>query len=412
MKKLALLMICFGLSLLINRCSEKITGNDDPKPIRELSAIEKKVTVADNNFGLKLFRKITSSEADKNIFISPLSVSMALGMAYNGADGETRSEMHSMLEFGDLTAEEVNQSYRSLIDLLSTADPDVTFEIANSIWYRTGFSVLSEFLQLNTTHFDAVIQSLDFNRDDATDIINAWVNEKTHEKIPTIVDPPIDPYTVMFLINAIYFKGTWTYEFEPENTLEAPFYLKDGSQTTCEMMNHKATHGYFANDQIQVADLTYGGIGFSMTVILPSVENDIDNVAAELTAENWEQWTNNLTETEVNVSLPKFTTEYEIGLIPALQSLGMTQAFNSSQANFDKINPYYDLYISNIKHKTFVDVNEEGTEAAAVTAITLGCTSAGPQEIYFVVNRPFIFVLREKSTGTILFIGKIMNPGS
>lgn len=411
MSNIRIIVLSMVLLLTLNRCPEKITGGDKPEPIRELSAIEKKVTEADNNFGLKLFRQIISSETDKNIFISPLSVSMALGMAYNGADGETHSEMHSMLEFGDLTAEEVNQSYRSLIDLLSTADPDVIFEIANSIWYRTGFSVLSEFLQLNTTYFDAVVQALDFNRSDAADIINDWVSEKTHEKIPTIVDSPIDPATVMFLINAIYFKGTWTYEFEPENTLDAPFYLKDGSQITCEMMNHKATHGYFANDQIQVADLTYGEIGFSMTVILPNSGVDVDSVAAALTFENWADWTNNLTETEVNVSLPKFQTEYEIGLIPTLKSLGMVQAFNSSQANFDKINPNYDLYISNVKHKTFVNVDEEGTEAAAVTSIEVGYTSVG-NDIYFRVNRPFIFVLREKSSGTILFIGKIMNPPS
>ena len=407
------IMILTLLSLLtLNRCPDKITGGDKPEPIRELSAIEKKVTEADNNFGLKLFRQIISSETDKNIFISPLSISMALGMAYNGADGETRAEMHSMLEFGDLTAAEINQSYRNLIELLSSADPDVTFEIANSIWYRAGFSILSEFLQLNTTYFDAVVQALDFDRSDATDMINAWVNEKTHEKIPTIVDSPINPRTVMFLINAIYFKGTWTYEFDPERTQDAPFYLKDGSQTTCEMMRHKATHGYYANDQIQIADLTYGEIGFSMTIILPNAVVDVDSIAAMLTTENWTEWTNSLTEAEINIYLPKFKTEYEIGLIPTLQALGMIQAFSSSEADFDKINPNYDLYISDVKHKTFVDVNEEGTEAAAVTAITVGCTSAGPKEIYFIVNRPFIFVLREKSTSTILFIGKIMNQVS
>jgi len=409
MKKVLALSILLGLLLILDHCSDKITGNDNPTPLRTLSTSEQAITEADNNFGLKLFRQIAPIEAESNIFISPLSVSMALGMVYNGADGETRSEIHSMLEFGDLTAEEINQSYRSLIDLLSTADKDVTFEIANSIWYRNGFSVLSEFLQLNTTYFDAVVSALDFNRSDAADIINDWVSEKTHEKIPTIVDPPIDPYTVMFLINAIYFKGTWTYEFDPENTLDAPFYLKNGSQTTCDMMNHKATHGYFANDQIQVADLTYGEIGYSMTVILPNSGVDVDSVAAAMSAGNWTDWTYGLTETEVNVSLPKFKTEYEIGLIPSLEALGMKQAFDPYQANFDKINPDYDLYISKVKHRTFVDVNEEGTEAAAVTSIEIGYTSVG-EDVDFRVDRPFIFVLREKNTGTILFIGKIVNP--
>jgi len=402
-------LIC-GIALTLNQCTEKVTGNNEPSPLRDLSSTERSLTASDNNFGLKLFRQIVTSESGKNIFISPLSVSMALGMTYNGADGDTRSEMHSTLEYGNLTASEVNQSYRSLIDLLSTADDDVTFEIANSIWYQSGFSVISEFLQLNTTYFDAVVNALDFNRSDATDIINAWVSEKTHEKIPTIVDPPIDPYTVMFLINAIYFKGTWTYEFEPENTTGETFYLKDGSQTTCQMMSHKCDHGYYENNRIQVADLTYGNVGFSMTVILPKSGIDVDSVVSQMTADNWADWTNNLTETEVNVFLPKFKLEYNTTLNQVLTALGMVQAFNPGQANFDKINPDYDLYISSVIHKTFVDVNEEGTEAAAVTAVTLGTTSIGDHEVYFRVDRPFIFVLREKNSGTILFVGKIINP--
>ncbi|HRS52266.1 MAG TPA: serpin family protein [Candidatus Marinimicrobia bacterium] len=409
MLKIRIIVLSVLFLLALNRCPEKITGNDVSRPLRELSAIEKKVTEADNNFGLKLFRQIAQTEGNKNIFISPLSVSMALGMAYNGADGETRREMHSMLEFGDLTVEEVNQSYRSLMDLLTTADPKVTFEIANSIWYRTGFSVLSEFLQLNANYFDAVIRALDFSRSDAADIINAWVNEKTHEKIPTIVESPIDPRIVMYLINAIYFKGTWTYEFDPEKTKEATFFLGDNSQTTCKMMSHKARHGYFADDQFQIADLTYGEIGFSMTVILPNEGVNVDSIATIMTAESWAEWTSRLVETDLNVFLPKFKTEYEIGLIPVLRALGMIQAF-TTQANFTKINPDGNLLISEVKHKTFVDVNEEGTEAAAVTVIGFGRTSAGPQEIYFLVNRPFIFVLRENNTGTILFVGKIVNP--
>ncbi len=357
-----------------------------------------------------MFGKIVETEQDKNIFISPLSISMALGMTYNGAAGATLEAMHETLEYGDLTIQEVNESYQSLIELLTELDPEVIFDIANSIWYREGFPVENDFLTTNQDYFDAVVRALDFNRSDAVDIINAWVDENTNGKIEEIVDSPIDPLTIMFLINAIYFKGTWTYEFKEENTVTEPFTLADGSIADCQMMSHKCDHNYFENEQFQAIDLPYGDAGFSMTILLPKPEVNIDSLTAQLNNETWNSWLGSFSEREVNLFLPKFKLEYEILLNDILSALGMSIAFDPGQADFTKINTNGNLYISKVKHKTFVKVNEEGTEAAAVTSVEISRTSVGETGIIMRVNHPFIFAIRENHSGTILFIGKIVEP--
>jgi serpin B len=389
-------------------CSDSST-NTDIRAIRDLTYSEVELKESSNQFGLKLFGKIVETEQDKNIFISPLSVSMALGMTYNGAAGTTLEAMHETLEYGDLTIQEVNESYRSLIELLTELDPKVIFDIANSIWYREGFPVENDFLTTNQDYFDAVVRALDFSSDDAADIINAWVNENTNGKIEKIVDKPIDPLTVMFLINAIYFKGTWTYEFDEENTTDDIFYLPDGSEKECKMMSHKCDHNYFENEQFQAIDLPYGDAGFSMTILLPKPKVNIDSLIVQMNNETWNSWLGSFSEQEVNLYLPKFNLEYEISLNDVLSALGMSIAFDPGRADFTKINSAGNLYISNVKHKTFVKVNEEGTEAAAVTSVEISLTSIG-NDITMRINRPFVFAIRENHSGTILFIGKIVEP--
>lgn len=224
MQKLSNLLIVTITCMAFMQCSDS-SINPDIGIIRDLTSSEVKLKESSNQFGIKLFRKIVENEQNKNIFISPLSVSMALGMTYNGADSTTLEAMHETLEYGNLSINEVNESYQSLIKLLTELDPKVIFDIANSIWYREGFSVENDFLTTNQDYFDAIVEALDFNRSDAADIINAWVDENTNGKIEEIVDSPIDPLTIMFLINAIYFKGTWTYEFDEENTRDDTFFL-------------------------------------------------------------------------------------------------------------------------------------------------------------------------------------------
>jgi len=408
MQKLLNFIIVTTICIMSINCSDSST-NPNTNIVRNLTTAEIKLTESDNKFGLKLFREIVKNEQNKNIFISPLSVSMALGMTYNGADSSTLEAMHETLEYGDLTTQEVNESYKSLIKLLTGLDPKVKFQIANSIWYREGFSVENNFIDLNTTYFDAIVRALDFNADNAADIINAWINEKTNGKIEEIIDKPIDTLTVMFLINAIYFKGTWTYEFDEENTTDDIFYLPDGSETQCKMMNHKNDHNYFENEQFQAIDLLYGDADFSMTIFLPKPGIDIDSLITRLNNENWNSWISSFSTQEVNLYLPKFKMEYEISLNNVLCALGMSIAFDPYQADFTNINSNGNLYISKVKHKTFVKVNEEGTEAAAVTSVEIGLTSIG-SGITMYINRPFVFAIRENHSGTILFIGKIVEP--
>jgi serpin B len=213
----------------------------------------------------------------------------------------------------------------------------------------------------------------------------------------------------MFLINAIYFKGTWTYEFDEENTTDDIFYLPDGSEKECKMMSDKCDHNYFENEQFQAIDLPYGDAGFSMTILLPKPKVNIDSLIVQMNNETWNSWLGSFSEQEVNLYLPKFNLEYEISLNDVLSALGMSIAFDPGRADFTKINSAGNLYISNVKHKTFVKVNEEGTEAAAVTSVEISLTSIG-NDITMRINRPFVFAIRENHSGTILFIGKIVEP--
>ena len=377
--------------------------------MRELTVAEKRLVQSDNKFGLKLFKEIIEEEGDKNVFISPLSVSMALGMTYNGAKGTTQEEMQTTLELSGLTIQEVNQSYKSLIELLTGLDPKVRFEIANSIWYRQEFSFEEEFIHLNKTYFNAQVRGLDFSDPSAPDIINGWIDEGTNGKIKEIVDE-IDPLAVMFLINAIYFKGSWTERFDESLTADDWFTLPDGSRKPCRMMMQTDDFGYFEDSDFQAVDLPYGDAGFSMTIFLPRPETDVDALIAQFNQENWDYWINSFSKRSVGLYFPKFTLEYELTLNDVLKALGMEIAFEPYQADFTGMYKGPEsLYISEVKHKTFVEVNEEGTEAAAATSVEMVLTSA-PLSVTMRVDRPFVFVIKENHSQTILFMGKIVEP--
>jgi len=413
MLKVLRLFILTIACLASAQCSNKpVVPPDNPLP--ELSATEKHIVESDNRFGLKLFREITKHDTE-NVFISPLSISMALGMTYNGAEGTTKEAMKNVLELSGLTEQEINESYRNLINLLTQLDPKVIFEIANSIWCREGFPVKEEFVNLNETYFDAEVAALDFSKPDATETINGWVDNKTHGKITDILSPPIDPMTVMFLINAIYFKGAWTYEFDEEDTQEDWFTLPDGSQVRCDMMRQENEFSYFENDLFQAIDLPYGNEKFSMIVFLPKPDINLDSLISELNQENWENWLGSFANDSGKLYFPKFTLEYKITLNDVLTALGMGIAFDSEQADFsgiaDLTQLFGNLYISKVLHKTFIEVNEEGTEAAAITVVEIGITSIGPPSGFIMrVDRPFVLAIRENHSQTILFIGKIVEP--
>ena len=403
----------FLLSTLAAGCG----GPGGFEPIEELprplTTAETQLVDADNRFAFKLFREVTAgAEPGANVFISPLSVGMALGMAYNGAAGTTRDAMQQTLELGGMTLQEVNESYQSLIALLRDLDPRVEFTLANSIWYRDGIAVVPDFVDLNQRYFDAEVAALNFDDPGAAGVINAWVDETTRGKIREIVSPPIDPQTIMFLINAIYFKGDWTHQFDKDRTRPEPFLQPDGSQTSVPMMSPEAAipvrvHG---DETYTVLDLWYGGRAYSMTIVVPRDPATIHEVVRTVTQEQWNAWVAGLDSTEIEVAIPKFTLEYDVTLNDVLAALGMGLAFSPEEADFTNLYAGPErAFISKVKHKTFVDVNEEGTEAAAVTSVEVGVTSV-PERL--VVDRPFLFAIRENYSGTILFMGKIVNPRS
>jgi serine protease inhibitor len=374
-------------------------------PVRDFTALEKSVVRSSNTFGWTLFKQVCGEEAGKTVFLSPLSVSMALGMTLNGAAGETHSGMTATLGFGGMAQDDINASYRGLLDLLPGLDPKTAMEIANSIWIRQGFPVLPAFTDVNREYFDAAVRNLDFNSADAPGVMNGWISEKTHGRIGEMIKT-IDPATVMFLINAVYFKGTWSVEFDPSSTGDDEFIRADGVRIPCRMMHRKSTQRYFETETFQAVDLPYGNGHFSMTLFLPRPESSVEAFVASLSDAHWEDWKDRPVDREITLEMPKFKAEYEVQLKDALSSLGMDAAFDPTRADFSGINPDYGLFISSVKHKAFVEVDEKGTEAAAATVVEVGYTSIG-DEVIMRVNRPFAFVIREKTSDAILFMGKI-----
>jgi len=362
---------------------------------------------SNNKFGFKVFKEIVKEQADDNIFISPMSISYALGMTFNGADGKTKEEMAKTLEFGNLTDSEINASFKALMKKLMELDPKVMMEIANSIWYRENVDVLKKFKEVNQDCFQAEIRNIDFSDQETVGIINSWVSENTKGKITEVIDE-IDALAMMYLINAIYFKGSWTDEFNKERTREDKFFIAEEKSVLCEMMNTSNENLYFENDDFQAIELPYGKENFSMIVILPKKEKDINEFISNLNLEDWNSWLTGFSKQNGSLVLPKFKIEYELEMNDVLKILGMPNAF-TADADFSKMTKKQKLFISNVKHKTFVDVNEEGTEAAAVTVVEMKLTSFKPG-FFMKVNRPFVFAIKEKETNSILFIGKIVNP--
>ncbi|MFA6233976.1 MAG: serpin family protein [Bacteroidota bacterium] len=404
MKRFALLL----LPLFLFACSDESTGPETPTPVRPITSGELALTHANSAFGLTLFRSVANADPDANIFISPLSVSMALGMTVNGAAGETWLGMRQTLQFDGLAQAEINKSYRSLIDLLRGMDPRVRLDIANSIWSREGFPIEQAFVDSNKFYFDAEISALDFNRGDAADVINAWVSRMTQGKIPDIVSAPIPELVMMYLINAVYFKGTWTEQFDTKKTRDDTFIAIDGSSKNIKMMNRSGNIRYHQGQLVEIADLPYGWDRYSMAVLLPREGVTLAQLRAALLSDQWGIWLEALKDTDMDIQLPRFTLEYEVGLNEMLKSMGMEIAFDPARADFSGINRNRDLYITNVKHKTYVQVNEEGTVAAAATSVEMGTTSAPP---VMRVDHPFVFVIHERNTGAILFIGQVTNPG-
>ncbi|HRY98312.1 MAG TPA: serpin family protein [Bacteroidales bacterium] len=383
--------------------------DDAPETVPPIVLTEKQQAVvnAGNAFGFNMLRSVDQAFPGENYMISPLSISAALGMTWNGALGQTAQQMQDVLGFQGLSAQEVNESYQKLLGYLLSSDPKVSLEIANSIWYRDGFQVLPSFIAVNQTYFNAEVIAANFGDPATVGQINAWVSGKTHGKITSIVDN-IPELTMMYLINATYFKGDWTYRFREADTYTADFHLADGTVKGADMMNMKCDLEVLNSALVDGIRLPYGDGRYAMIALLPAQGVELNDVVTALEPSLWDQWLGGFAPVNaMEVHLPKFKFEKEMKLNDHLIGLGMPLAFVPGAADFGGINPQEELYIDEVKHKVYIDVNEKGTEAAAVTSVSIGVTSAGP---YLMFNRPFLFFIVEKHTGYVLFAGKVAEP--
>jgi serine protease inhibitor len=375
---------------------------------RNLSVAEREIIGSSNQFAFRLLRQVNSDETSENVFISPLSVSMALGMAMNGAAGTTFDEMRTTLGFSGLTQEQINDSYRSLIDLLRGLDPTVQMAVGNSVWYRQGFPFEAAFFEKVQRSFDTETQGLDFNSPASITRINDWVSRATNGRIDEIVKE-IRPEDVMYLINAIYFKGSWATQFEKSQTRTEAFTGLGGNQISVQMMNGEGTFRYAFTQDYEAIELPYGNTAFTMTILVPRRGADVNTFLTSLDQTRWNAILAGMVEGKMMVALPRFRIEYEQALNGTLKALGMPTAFRPGGADFTGMSKTAgrELYISEVFHKTLVNVDEEGTEAAAVTKVGISVTSAPPTVR---VDRPFVFAIRERFSGTLLFTGKIVDP--
>ena len=401
----------YFLSLLSIFFTVGCTRNMEPSPEGEkivLNDKSLKLVQASNSFSFSLLNKSLDGTAE-NRMISPLSVSQALSMTLNGASGTTLEAIQKTLGLEGLTKEEINTICFDLTTALLKADPNVVMNIANSIWIRKDFTVLDPFIITNQTYYSAQVSKIDFNTAALT-AINKWVSDKTNGKIPTILQS-ISDNEIMFLINAIYFNGKWKYQFETSKTQNEQFTCTNKTAVSVPMMKMENSFGYSVQSGYKALKIPYGADKFQMILLLPDIGNTPDNIAEKLNSTNWETLITGLKiKTKLPIWIPKWKFSWEKTMNDMLISLGMKVAFDPNYANFSAINPDNQIYITKVIHKTFIDVSESGTEAAAVTSVGVGVTSMPLDPPSFYLTRPFLFFITEEDTGAILFAGKVENP--
>ncbi|NET33550.1 MAG: serpin family protein [Cyanothece sp. SIO1E1] len=367
---------------------------------------------ASTRFGFKLFSKVLEQSPDENVFISPTSVAIALTMLYNGAEGETQQAMAQALELNDISLEDANQAIANLQSDLEDADPEVVkLSIANSLWAKQGIPFKPAFLTRNQNFFSAKITHLDFRDPSAPNTINKWVDQKTEGRINQVINE-IDPEALLFLVNAIYFKGSWSQEFDAKETVDRPFYRLDGTQKQHPMMSQSGEYKYLETEQFQAVSLPYGSGRLSMYIFLPKQDSTLPEFQTNLNAQTWSAWITQFQQREGSIQLPRFQLNYSVGLNAPLEDMGMGIAFDAERANFNGISPVQTL-VNRVQHKTFLEVNEVGTEAAGVTSIQIGITSVPvdpPPPFRMVIDRPFFSAIRDNQTGAVLFMGSIIEP--
>ncbi|WP_339227447.1 serpin family protein [Oceanobacillus sp. FSL K6-2867] len=404
-------MLLLGFVAAASSCGTT-NGLDISSDVEYGESDYEQIITPNNELAFNLLGEVDSDE-DGNLFISPTSLFMALSMIYNGAEGQTKEEIAKVLQAEGIDEQELNQANASHISLLHKHSEQIELNIANSIWLNNDYQFQGAFAENNKDYFNAELEEMDITDAKSPAKINNWVKQATNDKIEDIIEAPLDPNLVAVLINAIYFDGNWTYEFDEQQTENRPFNLPDGTKKDVPLMSLKENLAYLENEEFQAVSLPYGeDESMSMNVFLPKENTSLADFQSQLTNKNWNVWKSEFQKKEGTILLPTFQLEYEAVLNDTLNQLGMADAFNEEKANFSKMIETDDpLWISQIKQKTFIDVNEKGTEAAAATSVEMETTSAPVNEPFHMeVNRPFFIAITDDETGTILFMGLIANP--
>jgi serpin B len=368
----------------------------------------KAVVGANNGFGFRLFAELLRKDPQRNTFISPTSIALALEMTYNGATGATKAAMARTLGVGGASLDQVNEAALNLQTLLRNADPSVDLAIANSLWGNKQVKFKQDFLDRNQRFYGAKLTSLDFASPEAVKTINGWVSDNTRGKIPKIING-IPPDMILYLIDAVYFKGDWQDKFDKAETKDKPFHLASGTTVQHPLMHRTGRYPYLRGKGFEAVALPYGKGKLSMYVFLPDKTSSIEAFLAGLTNAGWEKWMTGFSNDEGSVSIPRFRSEYGVLLNGALQALGMSPAFAGGFGGMGSD----DWFISEVNHKTYVNMDEEGTEAAAATEVGIeeGTIAPSPRQPFnFVADRPFFYSIREADTGAVLFMGVLYDP--
>jgi len=420
MRRNKYILIALATALILTGCtaypnSKNMVSQDLMSLVKETSwpapgdTIDSKFQKALLEFSWNIFQEVSQNEG--NVLISPASIYLALGMAYNGADTETKEAMAEALKAAGISEEEFNAACRDYISILNAAGEKTELAVANSIWYRQGFNPDKDFLQKNADYFKTAAQSLDFDNPKSVDIINNWVKDQTKGTIDKIVND-IKKDVVMYLINAVYFKSEWQVPFDASNTRELQFQSTDGP-VTAKFMNRVGQMEYIDKDGIKGVMLPYDDGRFSFFALLPEEGKDVRTFIKEINGEEISDYLQGIQEGNIGISLPKFETRFENSLKDELTNQGMGVAFDPSNADFSRMNAEHqkNLYISEIMHKTYCRVDEKGTEASAVTSVEFTVTSAPIEpDMHIVFDRPFVYGIVDTVTGAPLFLGIMENP--
>jgi len=374
--------------------------------------VDVQLVAAQNAFGLRLFGALAKRDGDQNTFVSPTSAALALALAYNGAEGRTKDEIATAMAVQGISLDQFNQSNAALLARLAVIDPKVKLHIANSIWVRESGSLRPQpnFVKRCHNYYSAEMGDLR----GAPGSVNAWVRRQTEGKIDSLVRESDLQNVVAILANAVYFKGEWTDRFEKSATQSAVFTLVDGTKRDVPMMHRNLKCPYLRGDRFQAISVPYGSGRVRALLFLPDIGTKITDFLTQLTAENWSQWTSRFHPGEGSLGLPRFRSDNEADLEPALKALGMGTAFQAIGADFSGLaGSPGEVWIGKAVQKTYVEVNEEGTEAAAATGIVMRARAMRRTERFdLTFDRPFLFAVQDSMTGAVLFVGQIVDPRS